>query len=69
MSNNEWGVQKGSLSLQDSFLEYAHEGDAVNEYENIVLGNQEDSISADMNNDGQANILDIIILVNLIISL
>ena len=35
---------------------------------NIVLGNQLDSILADMNNDGQTNILDVIILVNLIIS-
>ena len=35
---------------------------------NIVLGNQPDSYLADMNNDGQTNILDVIILVNLIIS-
>jgi len=40
MDNNDWGVQKGSLSLQDSFMEYIPEGDMVNEYENIVLGNQ-----------------------------
>tara|TARA_B100001094_G_C18195950_1_gene810962 strand:- start:6873 stop:8099 length:1227 start_codon:yes stop_codon:yes gene_type:complete len=40
MTNNEWGVQKGSLSLQDSFMEYVPEGDAINEYENIVLGSQ-----------------------------
>ena len=40
MTNNEWGVQKGSLSLQDSFMEYIPESDAINENENIVLGNQ-----------------------------
>lgn len=40
MTNNEWGVQKGSLSLQDSFMEYVPESDAINENENIVLGNQ-----------------------------
>ncbi len=40
MTNNEWGVQKGSLSLQDSFMEYVPESDVINENENIVLGNQ-----------------------------
>ncbi len=40
MDNLDWGVQKGSLSLQDSFMEYVPEGEAVNEHENIVLGSQ-----------------------------
>ena len=40
MDNNEWGVQKGSLSLQDSFLEYLPESESINEYDNIILGNQ-----------------------------
>jgi hypothetical protein len=40
MDNLDWGVQKGSLSLQDSFMEYIPEGEAVNEHENIVLGSQ-----------------------------
>lgn len=40
MTNNEWGVQKGSLSLQDSFMEYIPASDVINENENIVLGNQ-----------------------------
>jgi len=40
MDNTDWGVQKGSLSLQDSFLEYLPESDAINEYENVVLGTQ-----------------------------
>ena len=36
----DWGVQKGSLSLQDSFLEYVPESEAINEYDNIILSNQ-----------------------------
>ena len=49
MTNNEWGVQKGSLSLQDSFMEYVPEGDAINEYENIVLGSQIKSCATSAN--------------------
>jgi len=40
MDNNEWGVQKGSLSLQDSFSDYVPESESINEYDNIILGNQ-----------------------------
>ena len=36
----DWGVQKGSLSLQDSFLEYVPESEAINEQDNIILSNQ-----------------------------
>ena len=36
----DWGVQKGSLSLQDSFLEYIPENEAINEQDNIILSNQ-----------------------------
>jgi len=38
--NGDWGVQKGSLSLQDSFLEYIPENEAINEQDNIILSNQ-----------------------------
>ena len=40
MDNNDWGVQKGSLSLQDSFLEYLPEAESINEYDNVILGTQ-----------------------------
>ena len=36
----DWGVQKGSLSLQDSFLEYVPESEAISEQDNIILSNQ-----------------------------
>ena len=36
----DWGVQKGSLSLQDSVLEYVPESETINEQDNIILSNQ-----------------------------
>jgi len=38
MDNEDWGLQLGNLSLEDSFIADYESGESVDEYENVIFG-------------------------------
>jgi len=40
MEKNDWGLQVGNLTLEDSFISDFDTGESVDEYENVIFGNK-----------------------------